>query len=138
MGNDIDRAWDWFRNIVALAQGAEEHAKEAEREACCFSLVNPDDSRPAYLDWESARDGVFKHIDKTRRYADAAKRYRQQIQALAESTGDDSVAGHLRNSEYHITRAEKAQACARAAIDAVLKMITDKTAVHIACQTTNL
>jgi hypothetical protein len=133
-----EKAWDLFRNIAGLANEAEEYAAKAEREACCCLGLNREIDKDAYREWDAASVATYKHGDAAKRHMNAARRQRRQLQALAESSGEENVAAHLRNSDFHIARAEKAEACARKAVELVLAMVADKPIGHFACQMTNL
>ena len=73
------KAWDLFRNMVALSNGVEEHAKAAEREACCAAVLGGGDSRLDSL------DALTAHTEAVERYVNAARKYLEQLRALAEA-----------------------------------------------------
>ena len=131
MNNEIERAWDLFRNIVALARGAEEHAAEAERAACCAVVLEDEDR-------SISERAALEHTGMAQRYACAAKKYCRQLQALAESSGNGHVADHLRNAENHVSRAEKAKICAMEADEALAEILGGRPITKLVCQMTKL
>ena len=120
--NDTEKAWDWFRDIVGLAKGAEEHAAVAEREACCYAVMNDSRDKDDMRDSDDAFPLVTRHSAAAKRHFRAASRYRDLLRDLAESTGNERAAEYLRNCEHHIERAKIAAARARDAEKAVVDL----------------
>jgi hypothetical protein len=129
MSDSDAKAWDLFRNIVGLAKGAEEHAAEVERAACCAVVLEAGDARTAAIAM------VVQHMAAVQQFADGARTYCQQLRALAESSGDDI---HLRNGESVVSRAEKAEAYAREASEALVEYINDRPFGNPVCRMTGL
>ena len=129
MSDSDEKAWDLFRNIVGLAKGTEEHAAEVERAACCAVALEAGDARTAAIAM------AVKHMAVVQQYADGARTYCQRLRALAESSGDDI---HLRNGESVASRAEKAEAIAREASEALVELIEGRPFGNPVCQMTGL
>ena len=115
MGKNDDLAWDWFRNIAALAEGAEQMALAAEREACCVVVMKKGPERTM------AASAATIHAWNAQRYRDAARKYCDQLRALAEE--DAGVAGHYRNAKGQMEKAERAAENATEAGDTLIGIV---------------
>ena len=129
MSDSDEKAWDLFRNIVGIAKGAEEHAAEVERAACCAVVLEVGDARTAAI------AAMVEHMAAVQRYANGARTYCQRLRELAESSGDDI---HLRNGESVASRAEKAEAIAREASEALVELVNDRPFDNPVCRMTGL
>ena len=129
MSDSDEKAWGLFKNVVGLAKGAEEHAAEAEREACCVLVLGEGEER------KTAIDMAFRHMTTAKRYTKGAHAYCQQLRALAESTGDST---HLRNAISVASRAEKAKAIATKAGVAVAAFLDGSAFPDLVCEMTGL
>ena len=129
MSDSEEKAWGLFKNIVALAKGAEEHAAEAEREACCVLMFGDGEER------KTAIEMAFRHMTTAQRHANGAQTYCQQLQRLAEFGGD---ATHLRNAKNTVARAEQAKAIATKAGVAVAAFLDGSAFPDLVCEMTGL
>jgi len=137
MSENEDKAWDLFRNIVSLAQGAEEFAAEAERAACCVAMPGIKGPRGS-----EHYDNMYKVAsacaEMAMHYAIASGAYLTHLRALATKTGDKHAAEHLRNAKCHIEKAMKAERCAKEAIEAMENLLAGRGTKHPVCQMAGL
>ena len=122
------KAWDLFRNMVALFNGVEEHAKAAEREACCAGVLADREGRTEAL------RALREHMDATARYAKTARKYLEQLRAMAEG-GEHA---HLENAETFMTKIEATAAIATGARDALLEALANGNTYGFVCKMSGL
>ena len=136
-----DKAWEIFRNIVSLAMGAEEQAMTAEREACGAAMAE------GRSEQGQAAIAASEAAGRAQRYCRAARKYHEHLTARAKA-GDEYAALHLRNAGLYVEKAERAEANATDAADAMGDVIGERAERHharrrlpietAACRTLNL
>ena len=137
MDNDHDRAWDWFRNIVGLAQGADWHAAEAERAACCVvvpEIVGPRKEE----DGAAMRQAALRHANTAMYYAIASGAYLARLAAMADKNESEHAADHLRNAKRHIDMSIAAERRAKDAVEAMNDLLAGNNDAHPVCHTAGL
>jgi len=115
---------DCFRAIVSLAHGAEEHARQAEQEACCAVMAK-----------ERRGEGVAaieasKHAAAVQRRLHTAQKYHAALWALTSSTVAEQATAHMRNAEPHMEKLVKAEACATEAADSLTSILGTTAMAH--------
>jgi hypothetical protein len=135
MSDDQMRPYDWFRNIVALSQGADWHAAEAERAACCVvvpEIVGPRKDE----DTARMRQAALRHANTAMHYAIASGAYLSRLATMAKET--EYAAGHLRNAKFHIEKSIAAEQRAKDAVEAMNGLLAGEDAAHPVCHVAGL